>query len=481
LKLAVPRAAWVCGLVACLNAAAWSIVVPPFQIPDEPSHFAYVQQLAETGRLPDANTTSKYSTEELAALSGLRQGETQYTPEVGAIASLAEQRQLERDLRLTSPLREPLSAGVAKSEPPLYYGLETIPYYLASGGTVLDRLELMRLFSALLAAATAIFAFLFVRETLPANPRAWTVAGLGVALTPMLAEISGAVDPEAMLIAVSAAIFYSLARAFRLGLTRRRALTIGALTAIGFITKLNFIGLAPGVALGLTILTVRAARVSGRAAYRWLALALVVAASPVLVYVFINVLSHHRAAGQAAGISTLIHGSVLSEISYIWQFYLPRLPGMTSYFPGVLTTRQLWFNGFVGLFGWVDTQFAGWVYDLALIPAGVLAALCVRALAGRRELLRGRLGEPLVYGVMSVGVMALVGGDSYVSDVLEHIGPYLQPRYLLPMIPLFGLTLALAVRGAGARWGPAVGTLIVVLFAAQDVFGQMQTIARFYG
>jgi len=48
----IPTAAWVCALVAFVSAACWSFITPPFQVPDEPAHFAYVQQLAETGKLP---------------------------------------------------------------------------------------------------------------------------------------------------------------------------------------------------------------------------------------------------------------------------------------------------------------------------------------------------------------------------------------------------------------------------------------------
>ncbi len=48
----VPRTAWGCALVACLSAASWSIVMPPFQVPDEPSHFAYVQQWPRPGVCP---------------------------------------------------------------------------------------------------------------------------------------------------------------------------------------------------------------------------------------------------------------------------------------------------------------------------------------------------------------------------------------------------------------------------------------------
>jgi 4-amino-4-deoxy-L-arabinose transferase-like glycosyltransferase len=466
--------------IACLNSAAWSIVIPPFQLSDEPDHFAYVQQLAESGRLPDESASHAYSPEEELAMQALHVDEVEYAPEVRPIASRAEQLVLERDLSSSSPLTEPLSAGVASTEPPLYYALETIPYALASHGTLLDRLELMRLFSALWAGLTVLFTFLFVRELLPADPLAQIAAALAVALTPMLAQFSGAVNPDAMLFAISAGTFYAVSRAFRRGLTQRMAAVIGASMAIGLLTKLNYIGLVPGVVLALAILARRAAQISKRAAYRALALALGIAASPVFVYVLVNLASGRPGLGVVSAVLNGRNGPVLSEISYIWQFYLPRLPGMSSYFPGVLMTR-LWFNGFIGLFGWNDTLFPGWVYSLALLPAGAIALLCVRAIVTAAGQLRRRAAELLAYAVMAAGLLALIGANSYVSDAVLHIGAYWQPRYLLPLIPLLGAALALAVRGAGSRWAPVAATLIALLFLAQDLFGQLQTIARFYG
>ena len=48
----MPRTAWVCALVALANGLAWSLIVPPFEVPDENAHYAYVQQVAERGTLP---------------------------------------------------------------------------------------------------------------------------------------------------------------------------------------------------------------------------------------------------------------------------------------------------------------------------------------------------------------------------------------------------------------------------------------------
>jgi Predicted membrane protein (DUF2142) len=477
----IPSAAWICMLVAFLSAACWSFITPPFQVPDEPAHFAYAQQLAETGRLPTSNE-EHYSPEELTALRDLRQEDIKQTPQNPSIFSAAEQSRLQRDLSAPLSRRDEGDAGVAASEPPLYYALETIPYGLGASGTLLDRLELMRLLSALMAGLTALFSFLFVREALPGVRWAWTVGGLGVALVPLLGFMSGAVNPDAMLYAISAALFYCLARAFRAGLTLRSACAIGAVIAIGLLTKLNFVGLLPGAILGLVLLARAAARTHGRGAYRWLAFGLAIGACPAVLYALVNAVSNHPTLGlvsDAAG-AARHHGSLFGEIAYIWQLYLPRLPGMPHDFPGFFTARGVWFNGYVGLYGWYDTTFPAWVYDAALLPAALILALGARALAGSGAALRGRRGELLVYATIGAGVMVLVGADSYLRFP-EIAAEYGQTRYLLPMLPLLGATLALAARGAGRRWGPATGALILVLFLAHDIFSQLQAIARYYG
>jgi hypothetical protein len=483
----IPRAAWTCALIASLSAACWSVITPPFQAPDEPSHFAYAQLLAESGRLPDSGADS-FSLEEQTVLKDLHQSQMEWHPEVQTISSRAARLQLREDLALPLSRSGMGGAGVAASEPPLYYALETIPYHLGSSGTLLDQLELMRLLSALMAGLTALFVFLFVRELLPGAPWAWTVGGLPGALVPLLGFTSGVVTPDAMLCAVCAAIFYCLARAFRRGLTRKLAVAIGVLTAAGLLTKVNFVGLAPGVTLGLVVLALRGVRERpgahrSRRAFGAMAVAMAIAVSPACAYALYNLLEHHPALGIVSSAVHIASGpreSLLSDVSYAWQLYLPRLPGMANHFPGMSTIRQLWFDRAVGLYGWLDTTFPVWVYNLALIPAGLIAILGLRTLIARLGALRARLSELLVYLTMSAGLMALIGADSYTHRLTEGLG-YAQPRYLLPLLPLAAAMLALAARGAGRRWGPAAGALIVVLFLAQDIFSQLLVVARFYG
>ena len=115
--------------------------------------------------------------------------------------------------------------------------------------------------------------FLFVREALPGAPWAWTVGGLSVALAPLLGFVSGAVNPDSMLARSRPRSSTAWRARSGAGSAPASAVAIGAVTAIGFLTKLNFVGLAPGVLLGLVVLSVRAARTSGRSAYGLLALA----------------------------------------------------------------------------------------------------------------------------------------------------------------------------------------------------------------
>ncbi|MFI5036899.1 MAG: DUF2142 domain-containing protein [Solirubrobacterales bacterium] len=475
----IPRAALTCALVACLNAACWSIITPPFQVTDEPTQFAYTQYVVEHGQLPTARE-GNYSPEEGVALADLHQSAVLWHPENHTISSAAEQNRLQEELD-QHPGREGEGVGGSAADPPLSYLLEIVPYELGSGGTLLDQLELMRLLSALMAGLTGLFVFLFIRETLPRVPWAWTVGGLSVALAPLLGFASGAVNPDSMLFAVSAAIFYCLARAFRRGLTRRVAIAIGALLAIGLLTKPNFIGLVPGVVLGLIVLTIRAARIDRGAAVRSLAIALAIPASPVCLYALVNLLASRPALGTASENLALGNGrSIFSDLGYVWQLYLPRLPGMTNHFPGISTTLQLWFDRFVGLYGWLDTTFPPWVYTAALLPTGLIALLGMRALAANRIALRQRLGEITVYVVMAIGLMALIGSHAYLNISAEGGAGHAQPRYLLPLIPLAGVALALAARGAGRRFGPPVGAVIVVLFLAYDVFSQLLVVSRFY-
>jgi uncharacterized membrane protein len=478
----VPRLAWLCALIAFLNATAWSLIVPPFQGKDETDHFAYVEQIAENGSLPEGEGyTGQYSPGETAVLRALHYEQVRHSPGTPSISSAQDQHALDEALHSGASMEGVGQAGIASNEPPLYYALQTIPYSLGKGN-VLTQLQLMRLLGALFGAMTALLAFLFLRELLPRWPWAATIGAVCIALQPAFAFMSGSVNPDSMLYTVAAGVFLCLARAFRRGLTRRLAIVLGVCIAVGFLTKLNFIGFAFGVFIGLLALAIREVKANGRTSLIPPAIAAGIGVSPAILYVLRNALSNHPTLGAVSkGNSLVSTSSLFHELSYIWQLYLPRLPGMPHYFAGLLTAKDVWFDRSVGLYGWFDTMFAPWVNDVALIPAAIIAVLCGRELVLRRDALRKRLPEFATYAAIVLGVLVMIGASSYLSDAVGHEAPFGEPRYLLPLLPLLGAVIALAVRGGGRRWAPVVGAAMVVLFLGHDIFSQLQVIARYYG
>ena len=73
------------------------------------------------------------------------------------------------------------------------------------------------------------------------------------------------------------------------------------------------------------------------------------------------------AVSSTGGALTL--SSLGNELGCIWQLYLPRLPGMTHYFAGLSTWREVWFDHSISFYGWMDAIFPGWVNNVALALA----------------------------------------------------------------------------------------------------------------
>jgi 4-amino-4-deoxy-L-arabinose transferase-like glycosyltransferase len=480
----VPRAAWVCALIALLNATAWSIITPPFQGKDEIDNYSYVEYLSAAGKLPEKAHLSgeePYSQKLTLVTQGLRYFQVRFTPFEHSLTTNAEQKVLGEDVAKAPSLEGHGEAGRVATEPPGYYALETIPYALG-GSNILVQMQLMRLLSALMAAITALLMFYFLREILPGTLWAATVGALCIALQPLFVSTSAIVSPDAMLITACTAVFLCMALAFRRGFSTRLAIAMGVVIAAGFASKVNFIGVALGVYVGLAVLAVRGFKAGRWTGLRLPAIAAGIGIAPSALYVLRNALTSSPTTGGSVQLAGLLSpGTVLKELSYSWQLFLPRLPGMTSYFKGVFPLREIWFDRSVGFYGWMDTTFPTWVENVALVLAVAVAALGGRELFVRRKALIARLPELAVYGAIVLGVLLMLGVSSYRCDLLEHECSLGEPRYLLPLLPLFGAAIVLAIRGAGRRWAPAIGIAMVVLFLGHDLISQLQTIARYYG
>jgi hypothetical protein len=522
----------VCALVALANGLAWSLIVPPFEVPDENAHYAYVQQVAERGTLPRQIAIEGHlSPREDATLSTIGFFWMTGKPKDPAPFSDLQQQQLERIEARKPSAKGTGDALTATNNPPLYYAVQAIPYKLAPGGTVLSRLTAMRFVSALMGALTVLLVFMFLRELLPARAWAWSTGALLVAFQPMFGFMSGGVNNDNLLYLAATGVLWSLARAFRRGLDERGGLLIGAFLGLGLVAKLTLLGFVPAVALALLLLVRRAwqggvARdrvvkgaavdsdsverdravegaavgaeriVRDRAAHdavladrverdrasRGAALASAVAAAPMVVYVALNHLVWKRGVipGGVGSVHSAVAGRAFDfreELSHIWQLFLPSI-GMHRQFAD-LPLWQTWFKGLVGRFGWLDYGFPAWVYKAALAIAAIVLVLAAVELIRRRHALARRLDELAVYALALAGLCGEIGVESY-RAFIQNGERFEQPRYLLPAIGLYAAVGVLAVRGGGRRWGPVLAAAVVTLAIGHDLYAQAVTIARYY-
>lgn len=479
----LPRAAIVCALVAFLNSAAWAILLPPLQAHDEPAHIYYVQRLAESGKVPRPTDEPSLSPEQQALANGVHQADVVGNPSGKPPWSEGERRALEKDLQ-TKSRQSPGGNGDVGSYTPLYYLTLAIPYKIGSSGTLIDRIALMRIGSALYAGLTVLFVFLFLRELFPDRRWLWTAGALIAAFAPVFAYMSGAVNPDGGLFAASALIFYLLARGFRRGITGPLAAAIGLAVAAGILMKVTTVAFVPGVALAMLVMARRRGalgsglRVVAAAAGAFIGL--------MVVYEIVNVTLWDRpllptgaGGGGGGGVAPGGGGSGRSLnglFSYMWQEYLPRLPSMYDWFPGY-ALYEVWFKGLIGQFGWGDYRFPNWVNQLMLgvalcVIAGVLAQL-VRL----RRALTTRLAEIACYAVMALGLLVLL---AYVGYNYGVGGTFEQGRYLLPLLAPMIAFVALGLTALGDRFGRLAGIVLVLLSFGLTLYAHMLTVARFY-
>jgi len=482
----VPRAAWACAAVALLNGLAWSLITPPFQVPDENAHYAYVQQLAERGKLPhSAVPEGFFSPAEDGMLATIGFYTIVGRPHDPAPFSDIKQREVEALESRNLPRTGNGNALTATNNPPLFYALQTVPYKLAgaAGGSVLDRLAAMRVLSVLMAAATVLLVYLFLSELLPGSPLACTAGALVAALQPLFAFVSSGVNNDALLYLAATGVLWGIARVFKRGLTPVNGSILGAFVGFGLLAKLTLLAFVPAAAAAVAILLWRGLRRHQPGVVRGAAWAVGLGGVPIAVYYLLNRFVWHRNT-VVGGLSSVSNSTVgrhfnrLEELSHIWQLFLPNL-WMREQFPTYMPLWKTWFIGVVGRFGWLDYEFPLWLDDLALVLGIIVVVLALAELVRRRAALVRRAAEAVVYLLVPIGLAAVIGVQSY-DAVVGNGAVFEQPRYLLPLLGLYGAVVALAVRAGGRRWAPALAVALVVLAVGHDIYGQALTVARYY-
>ena len=474
-------------LTVTVVGIVWALLVPPWQTPDEVQHYAYAEVLAENLRLPQipppgAAGSHEGSADQSIADNAVGAGRGAFHPGSAPPewnpAAWATYRATER--AHPAPSRAdgggPNPAGI---NPPLYYLYSDMAYFFDHDGTAFGRLYTMRLWAVLLVALNALAGWLLAGEILGRRRLPQLACGAVAGLLPMETFIGASVNPDALMVPLWTLALWLGARVIIRRAPIRDVVALGLVAAAAVLTKYTSYALLPAVLFAVLVGWLRRPPEQRMRTLRQLAIASLALFIPLLGWVGLATALGRSTINMVSAGPRPAPFKLGQFFSYVWEFYLPRLPGMSPFpwaRPG-LGAYDLWVREGIGTFGWLVVPLPGEVYAAAGAVAGALALAALWFVAR----LRSRTAFWLL-GFLAIALIALLGG-LHLTDYRSLVsgqGPALQGRYLLPVIGLLGLAVGLVVSRVPDRIRPAACAGLLVLLLSLQALSMSAVIKAFY-
>lgn len=471
--------------VAAVSGASWGLVTAPLQGPDEPDHVAYAARLAERADIPQVSTGGQtYGDDENYALGFLGLGPlVQNRSARPPWSSLDEERfrRVEAALPDGAPGRGAGPNPLGKN-PPLSYVADAIGWRLTPGGHFFGRLWMMRLVSTLELMGAVLFAWLLAGEVFGRRRLAQVITAGFMAALPMAGFMGGIVTTDMLLTTIWSAFAWAAVRSVRLGITPARAGALAALTVASVLTHGRGLALVPALAIVLVVAWLQQ-RPAWRPTLRIAGVTGLWAAGGLLVLKLVTT--------QGGGGGTLYGGeatlgqqtsaySLRQFLSFVWQFYLPKLQAMVPRPGAPIGYRQIFVEQyFTGVFANFDVYFRPWVYDTVQVIVALLLIIGWTVAVARFAVVRAHWPVILVLGGIVVSLVGFLHLASY-RAVLGGPNPLIVGRYLLPMTAIVGVGLAALIHAARPRWRPALAGVLLGALAFLSIAGMALNVERFY-
>lgn len=459
-----PRPLLALLVISAVLAVAWSLAVAPLQGPDERSHAAYVQYLAETGHVPSAVAgTHDSSTEIATAVSFLNllplEGIEGAKPATGD-AEIARWEELERSF--TDAQRSDGSGpNPLGKNPPLFYLYDAVPYKVFGTTDLFTRLTAMRMASALLHVLAVLAMWLLAGELVRSRWLQTLATGL-YAFQPMTTHLGSVINADSMLATVWVALALFCVRAVKRGPTMANVLWVCGLGAASVLTHGRGLAAVPVVLVALAV-AVAVHRPAAGVLLRRVAAGAVLAAVPLLVY---------RLAFTTPGAGGALFGAeatgyakafnVRELISWTWQFYfgpfasLARPPGPDYGY------RQVFIESYLGgTFASLEVTYPLRVYDALQMAAGAGLLALLAAVVARWRALLAHWPVVLVLGATVVATLGLLHVASYQALVGNRVDPLITGRYLTPVTAAYALAATFVVWTLPRRVQPYAGAALL--------------------
>lgn len=472
----VPRSLALLIAVALVQALAWMLVMPPLHGPDEVGHFSYTQKVVEAGSIPwqaigaapePGTRTVSTEVERALAIAAIRPSWANISARPAGTA--VDERLWDRESeRLDHDDRADGGFTSSMANPPAYYLYAAVPYAVTYPASVLDRALAMRLANLPLLVALVVFCWLVAGELFGRTRWLQTVATAAVVLQPQVIHMTATVNPDIALGAIWAAALYVMIRLVRAGPSRRRLVWLAVLVAASCLTQPRGLAL-PIPAVGALALALWRHHPAFLGRHRRLALAGLGGA-----YVLGIAVIARYATGGDPSITRLRQFA-----SYLWQFYLPRPGFMTPARRPDWGIEQAFLDRLYGGYAQLELGAPSAVLDVVGAAAVAIAVLAVVGLAVHRRALKRHWDVLVVCALAVAGYLFLVHAVAF-RTLLNSPDPVVTGRYLLPLMPLFGATVALAVSWPRPRIAVGLATLALVgmSFVQLEAFGLLYE--RFY-
>jgi 4-amino-4-deoxy-L-arabinose transferase-like glycosyltransferase len=470
-----------------LVGVTWAVVLPPFQSPDENSHFGYAQTLAEDFRLPGDAERPVFSTEQLLAIDRSNSDQVAAVLQTRPEWSISSYKAWKaRDADLGDDARSDGGGpNPASSNPPLYYLYGSVPYLLAGAGDIFDRLYFMRIWSVMLLLVTVAATWLLAGELFGRNRLLQLVAAGVAGLQPMVTFISASVTPDALLFATWSLAFWLCARIAKRGLRFVDGVALCAVVGTAIVTKATGYALLPAALVVLGVGYMRLRHAAGPAARpAWFPAAASLAVLLVIVGAWLGTAraldrpAVNQIATGTRPTPTLTSFNPREVGSYMWQYYLPRL-SFQQRFGGLpeYPVYDVWLKGGWAAFGWLEIKLPGAVY--VLLALLTLAFLAGAVLAILRTWPRIDMALATAFALAIVTLFAGLHWTEF-RTLISGSGPFTQGRYLLPLVALMGAAAAAAVSVLPARRQPVAAALLLGGLFVLQVASLGIVMGRFY-
>jgi hypothetical protein len=476
---AAPAALVVLLVLAAVHGTAWAVMTAPWNGADEVAHFAYAEHLAQTGHAPQRNQgNGSQSTAENVALYQLNLLPIRLLPGDRPTYSALPRTKKALKALPDAAYKDGSGPNSAANYPPLYYAYEAVAYRVSPFRSELGRLFVMRLATVLLFVITVGLTWAIAAELLATGWARALATGL-VALQPKLAYGGGVINPDLMLVVLATGALLAAVRLVRRGPTPGAVVTLAACSGAGVLTHPRGYFLAPFAVIALAICAL-----CFRPRLRWTLRAGAGAVAAIVVAVvgaMLWVRGHTANPGGGSGAGNPpIAISPRQFLSYLWQFYLPKLSFMVPKVgPSFYGYRQVYIESFFGNFASLSVNYRPAVYDALQLGAGLgVAALYTTAVARWRTVVAN---WPVVVLCVTFfgGLMALLHVVSY-SSLRTSTDVVITGRYLLPAVALYGVAAAWVCSSLPRRVGLPLAGLLLGFAALLAVAGVGLSMSRFY-